>query len=76
MGAEGIAWQANENILIADTAADFASATIHLLQDADHGQQLGQAGRRWVLQQYNWRKTYQQWDSIYTLQAHKDAVIV
>ena len=65
VGAEGITWQADENIVIADSAADFACAAIHLLQDRNSAQQMAKAGRQWVLQHYNWRKTYQQWDQIY-----------
>jgi len=65
VGAEGIIWQADENILIADAATDFAHTIIRVLQDAHCMQQLAQAGREWVLQYYNWRKTYQQWDQIY-----------
>ena len=65
IGAEGIQWRANENILIADAVSDFAAATVRLLQDANWAQQVADAGRAWVVQNYNWRTTYRQWDQIY-----------
>ncbi|MCX6044217.1 MAG: glycosyltransferase family 4 protein [Chloroflexi bacterium] len=65
VGAEGIERQADENILIADEAAEFASQVIHLLQDPGYAQQIAEAGRAWVVQHYNWHTRYQMWDQIY-----------
>ena len=65
VGAEGIHWQADATIRIADQPDDFARAVIELLQDKIGAQQLAQAGRDWVLEHYNWRRTYRLWDQIY-----------
>jgi glycosyltransferase involved in cell wall biosynthesis len=65
VGAEGISVRPGENMLIADTPAAFAQATIRLLADRAAAEQIGQAGRAWVLQQYNWCTTYRQWDGLY-----------
>jgi polysaccharide biosynthesis protein PslH len=65
VGAEGIEVCAGENLLIADTPKDFAQATLHLLQARPQADQLAQAGRRWVMERYNWATRYQEWDRIY-----------
>ncbi|MBN1180617.1 MAG: glycosyltransferase [Anaerolineae bacterium] len=65
IGAEGIALEDGENILIADTAAAFAQAVVRVLEDPALGERLRQNGRRWVEQHYNWRSTYTQWDEVY-----------
>lgn len=65
VGAEGIHCQPGQNILLADTPAAFAQATIRLLQQPDVGAQMASAGRQWVTDQYNWHTQYQLWDQIY-----------
>ena len=53
-GAEGLALIAGEHLLLADTLADFAAATLRLLQDDAFALRLGQQGRAWVRQRYSW----------------------
>jgi len=65
IGAEGIANRPGENILIADTAAAFAKAVISLLQAPERAATLASNGRRWLEDQYDWRRVYQQWDRVY-----------
>jgi len=65
VGAEGIERADGKQLVIADSAEEFAQATLRLLQDRQAAEQLAQGGRDWVLQQYNWRTTYQQWDRVY-----------
>ena len=65
IGAEGIETRPGENILIADTPADFAQAVVRLLRDPEEGQRIGQAGRRWAEQHYDWRRVYRAWDQVY-----------
>lgn len=65
IGAEGIAVQNGVDILIADTAADFADAVIRVLQSPELQQALAENGRRTVVQKYNWRTIYTQWDEVY-----------
>jgi polysaccharide biosynthesis protein PslH len=66
IGAEGIAVQPGENILIADTPSAFAQAVLELLQNPVAAKRLAQSGRAWALQCYNWRTTYTKWDQIYS----------
>jgi glycosyltransferase involved in cell wall biosynthesis len=65
VGAEGIETRPGENLLIADTPEAFAHATLRLFHDREAAGRLSQTGRSWVLQNYNWRTTYQKWDAIY-----------
>jgi glycosyltransferase involved in cell wall biosynthesis len=66
IGAEGIHLGEGENILIADSAQAFGQAVQRVLEEPDLAQRLRTNGRHWVEQQYDWRKIYQAWDSVYT----------
>ena len=65
IGAEGIAARNGENILIADSPEAFASAVVQVLNDKQLGGRLRAAGRRWVEEQYDWRRVYGAWDEVY-----------
>lgn len=65
IGAEGLQYEENENILIADSPAAFAKATVRLLQDDALNQKLRRRGREWVEQAYDWRKMYAAWETVY-----------
>jgi glycosyltransferase involved in cell wall biosynthesis len=52
-GAEGLDYTHLDNIWIADSAADFATAVVYLLSDRETRDRLGQAARQRV-QQYAW----------------------
>ena len=65
IGAEGIAVRDGENILIADTPDTFAQAVVRVLQEPTLGERLRENGRRWVQEQYNWRRVYARWDEVY-----------
>ncbi|MEW5868445.1 MAG: glycosyltransferase family 4 protein [Chloroflexota bacterium] len=65
IGAEGIAYRDGESILIADTPEAFAQAVIQTLTEPGLAERLGQNGRRWVEERYDWRKIYTAWDAIY-----------
>jgi len=65
IGAEGIDVQDGENLLIADTSDAFADAVLRILQDPTLGEHLRTNGRRWVQEQYDWRRVYAQWDAVY-----------
>jgi len=54
IGAEGIAYTAGKNILLADTPQAFAQTILKLLPDINLIHKLGQEGRRLVLNQYDW----------------------
>jgi glycosyltransferase involved in cell wall biosynthesis len=65
IGAEGIHAQNEKNLLLGDTAPDFADAVIRVLRDPTLAQQLGQNGRQTVTDRYNWRVIYSAWDEVY-----------
>ncbi len=65
IGAEGIGYTDGQDILIADTAGEFAQAAIRLLHDPEQSAQLGRHGRTTLETFYDWRKTYRSWDEIY-----------
>jgi glycosyltransferase involved in cell wall biosynthesis len=65
IGAEGIAFQEGENILIADAPEAFASAVVQVLTDGNAGDRLRAAGRRWAEEHYDWRRIYGAWDEVY-----------
>ncbi len=55
VGAEGLALQDGEEIIIADEPKDFANAVTRLLTDTVLRQQIGEKGRARVEQDYDWR---------------------
>ncbi len=65
IGAEGIEVRNGENILLADSSADFAAAVVRLLQDPALGERLRENGRAWVEERYNWQRIYPAWDYLY-----------
>jgi glycosyltransferase involved in cell wall biosynthesis len=65
LGAEGIGVADGENILIADTPADFAAAVLHLLEDPVQAARLGAAGRRLIEQTYDYRVACRPLEEIY-----------
>lgn len=54
IGCEGIDVKPGENILVADTPQDFATACLDLLADEIRRQALGRAGRELVVRSYRW----------------------
>ena len=65
IGAEGIECVDGANILLADTPVDFSAAVIALLADPAQNGKIAEGGRQWVVERYNWRTVYRQWDRIY-----------
>jgi len=65
IGAEGIMYQPGKDILIADTAKDFALAVQKILTDDNLAQSLSHTGRRTLEDCYDWRKIYPAWDTVY-----------
>ena len=56
VGSEGLGVTPDEHIVIASRANDFATAVIALLHEERRRQQLGDAGRRVVVEQYSWKR--------------------
>jgi glycosyltransferase involved in cell wall biosynthesis len=65
LGAEGIQTRDGENVLLADTPEAFAAAVVRLLTDPDQNRRLRSNGRRWVEDDYDWRRVYAAWDDVY-----------
>jgi glycosyltransferase involved in cell wall biosynthesis len=65
LGGEGLAVTHGENILLADTPADFASWTVRLLSDQRLRQRLVGKGRRLVETTYDWEVIAQQLLQVY-----------
>lgn len=65
IGAEGLHYEHGSNLLIADTADEFALAVTRLLRDPELGKALATAGRQTVEAHYDWRKVYRKWDDVY-----------
>lgn len=55
IGAEGIAYSQDENILLADTPEEFANKTVNAIANSSKIQALGKSGRELVLESYDWR---------------------
>lgn len=69
IGAEGIQIAPGQDMLITDSAGEFAAATVRLLCDPAAGQELAGEGFSTLKRSYDWRKIYPQWDRIYPQQA-------
>lgn len=65
IGAEGIQYQDGQNLLIADSAADFGRAVNRLLENPKLAEELAAAGRGTVEDCYDWQKAYKAIDAIY-----------
>jgi glycosyltransferase involved in cell wall biosynthesis len=65
IGAEGIAAMHGENILIADSAADFAEAVLRLMRDPGLAAALSAGGQRAIMEKYDWRREYGRFDEVY-----------
>lgn len=65
LGCEGIAVEAGRHLLIADTPAAFAEATLRLLGDRALADELGRNGRRLIETHYDYRRVYAGLDPVY-----------
>jgi prepilin-type processing-associated H-X9-DG protein len=54
IGAEGIDHSNGVNIVLADGAEAFAQEVVRLFHDDEMRRRLGEAGRRLVLEKYDW----------------------
>lgn len=69
VGAEGLAAENTRELLIADTAGNFACATLSLLSSPEKGSQLADAAWRMVSTRFSWETVTDQFESI--LRAHR-----
>jgi polysaccharide biosynthesis protein PslH len=66
LGAEGIQCRHGEDILLADTPAEFAFQAGRMLSDPALARRIGASGRAALLARYDWRQVYPAWDEVYT----------
>ena len=65
LGAEGYPVADGRELLLADTPEDFAMTVAKLLRAPEWRVELGQAGRRFVEQQYDWRAIVPRLEAVY-----------
>jgi len=65
LGCEGIAVEDGQQVLIADTPADFAGAVLRLLEDRSFADELGRRGRELVAARYDYRVACGPLDLVY-----------
>ncbi|MFN3335126.1 MAG: glycosyltransferase, partial [Caldilinea sp.] len=63
--AEGVAAEHGVNLLLADDPSAFARAVIDLFVESTLNQRIATGGRSTVLERYNWRAIYRDWERIY-----------
>lgn len=69
IGAEGIELRHGETALIADDPKEFAGHVVHVLTDSALRERLGVNGRKFIVENYDWRANYAKLD-----QAFQEAV--
>ncbi|MBM3190669.1 MAG: glycosyltransferase [Chloroflexi bacterium] len=65
IGAEGIAGESGEYLLLADGAQAFADAVLDVLHKPTLRARLGAAARRYVVQNYDWRRIVPRLEPLY-----------
>ncbi len=65
IGSEGLNYQDEINLLIADTVADYSQSVVRLLTDRELAARLSAAGRRTAEERYDWHKVYPAWARVY-----------
>ncbi|MFQ3633061.1 glycosyltransferase family 4 protein [Roseiflexus sp.] len=63
-GVEGLDLEHNVHVLIAQTAGEFADATLNLLERPDVRARLAAEGRRRVVERYDWRVIGEQFNAL------------
>jgi sugar transferase (PEP-CTERM/EpsH1 system associated) len=65
LGAEGFEVTSGQHLLLADSAADFARSIVDLIADRARAQSLGEAGRSFAVQRYDWRNIVPRFEAVY-----------
>jgi polysaccharide biosynthesis protein PslH len=68
LGLEGIQARPGEDVLVADTEADFAEAVVRLLADPGLRQRLSASGRQVAVSRYDWEVVLRCLEDAYTLE--------
>lgn len=64
VGAEGLNVSDGEELLLADTPADFARAVVRVLTEPEFARQLGSKGAQKVREYYGWKKVAEKFNAI------------
>ena len=65
IGAMGLEAEIGEELLTADTPKDFADCVIHLIENPENRQNLGNAGRKRVEASYDWQVLVEKLEQVY-----------
>lgn len=65
LAVEGLGITPGQHAIVANTARDLAHAVTHVLSDAQLQNKLAQNGRKFVTENYDWKKISQKLDRIY-----------
>jgi polysaccharide biosynthesis protein PslH len=65
LGAEGFAVTSGQELLLADDAVTFACAIVDLMADRDRAQALGNAGRAFAVQRFDWHQIVPKFEEVY-----------
>ena len=65
VGADGLPARNEGDLLLADSAQDFAAAVVRILKEPSLASRLAAEGRRTVKSLYDWRQAYRAWDELY-----------
>lgn len=74
VGAEGLEYEPNESIVIADEAEAFAESIVHLLNDKALQEKLAEKGRKLAIERYDWRSVTQTLERVYENMLGKELV--
>jgi len=66
IGAEGLRYEHQKNLLIGEDVQEFAEAVVTLLRNPQKAQGIIAGGRKTVEEHYDWRKVYRAWDEVYS----------
>jgi len=65
LGAEGFAVTNGKELLLADEAAAFARSIVELIDNRERARLLGNAGRSFAVQHYDWRSIVPRFEQVY-----------
>jgi polysaccharide biosynthesis protein PslH len=65
LGAEGFAVANDKELLLADEAASFARSIVDLIKDRTRARSMGEAGRSFAVQRYDWRSIVPGFEGVY-----------
>jgi glycosyltransferase involved in cell wall biosynthesis len=65
IGAEGLGARSGEHLLIADDPDEFGKAVVRLLNDRERRRELGEAGRKFFVENYTWPVVWRRLDEAF-----------